>query len=119
MPKEHDKFVLIERDYLKRSLSRIAILANEKTHGVLLSIQPGSLTLVARNQDQEEANEQLEATVDGDALKIGINASYLLDVLNYFSDGLVRLSMSTTEQSILVESLSNENYQYIIMPMKL
>ena len=35
MPKEHDKFVLIERDYLKRSLSRIAILANEKTHGVL------------------------------------------------------------------------------------
>ncbi len=119
LPKEHDKFVLIERDYLKRSLSRISILANEKTHGVLLNIQPGSLTLVAKNQDQEEANEQLEATVDGQNLKIGINADYLLDVLNYFPDGLVRLSMSTTEQSILVESLSNENYQYIIMPMKL
>ena len=119
IPKEHDKFVLIERDYLKRALSRISILANEKTHGVLLNIQPDSLTLVAKNQDQEEANEQLEATIDGQALKIGINAGYLLDVLNYFSDGLVRLSMSTTEQSILVESLTNENYQYIIMPMKL
>ena len=119
IPKEQDKFVLIERDYLKRSLSRISILANEKTHGVLLSIQPGSLILVAKNQEQEEANEQLEATVDGLPLKIGINAGYLLDVLNYFPDGLVRLSMSTMEQSILVESLGNENYQYIIMPMKL
>lgn len=119
IPKEHDKFVLIDRENLKRSLSRISILANEKTHGVLLNIQPGSLILVAKNQEQEEANEQLEATVDGQSLKIGINADYLLDVLNYFPDGLVRLSMSTTEQSILVESLSNENYQYIIMPMKL
>jgi DNA polymerase-3 subunit beta len=119
IPKSHDKFVLIDREQLKRSLSRISILANEKTHGVLINIQPGSLILIAKNQEQEEANEQLEATVDGEPLKIGINAAYLLDVLNYFADGLVRLSLSTTEQSILVESVANENYQYIIMPMKL
>jgi DNA polymerase-3 subunit beta len=119
IPKDHDKFILIDRDALKRSLSRISILANEKTHGVLLNIQPDLLTLVAKNQEQEEANEQLEATIDGQPIKIGINASYLLDVLNYFSDGLVRLSMSTTDKSVLVESLQNESYQYVIMPMKL
>ena len=119
LPRQHDKFVLIERDYLKRALSRISILANEKTHGILLNIQPGSLILIAKNQEQEEANEQLEATVDGEALKVGMNAVYLLDVLNYVPEGLVRLSMSTMEQSILIESLANESHQYIIMPMKL
>lgn len=119
IPKEHDKFILIERDHLKRSLSRISILANEKTQGVMLLMQPDSLVLVAKNQEQEEASEQLDATIDGQALKIGVNAGYLLDVLNYFPDGLVRLSLSTTDQSILVESLGDENYQYITMPMKL
>lgn len=119
IPKQQDKFVLIDRDLLKRALARIVILAHEKSRAVLLHMQAGSLTLIANNQEQEEATEHLEAHTDGAELKIGINASYLLDVLNFVGDGLVRLSMSTADSSILVESLQNENYQYIIMPMKL
>lgn len=119
IPREQDKFVLIDRDALKRSLSRIVILAHEKSRAVLLHVQQSSLTLIANNQEQEEAMESLEAHIDGGELKIGINASYLLDVLNFVGEGLVRLSMSTTDSSILVESVQDELYQYIIMPMKL
>jgi DNA polymerase-3 subunit beta len=119
IPVGNDKFVLLEKESLKRSLARILILANEKSRAVLMHVHDNSLTLVANNQEQEEATEVLEATVDGDEIKLGINAGYLLDVLNYMPDGLVRLSMSTTDRSILVESLLDEQYQYIIMPMKL
>lgn len=119
IPTNNDKFVLIDRDSLKRALSRIVILAHEKSRAVLLHLQEACLTLVAHNQEHEEATESIEANVDGNELKIGINASYLLDVLNYISDSTVRLSMSSTDRSILVESLNNDCYQYIIMPMKL
>ena len=119
IPLNNDKFVLIDKDSLKRALSRIVILAHEKSRAVMLHLQPSCLTLVAHNQEQEEATESIEANVDGNELKIGINASYLLDVLNYISDSTVRLSMSNTDRSILVESLNNDYYQYIIMPMKL
>lgn len=119
IPVGNDKFVLLDKDSLKRALSRIIILANEKSRAVLMHLHDNTLTLVANNQEQEEASETLEATVDGEDLKIGINASYLLDVLNYMPDGAVRLSMSTTDRSVLVESLLDEQYQYIIMPMKL
>ncbi|WP_419419727.1 DNA polymerase III subunit beta [Legionella sp. D16C41] len=119
IPTNNDKFTLIEKDLLKRSLQRIMILAHEKSRAVLLHIQSSGVTLVANNQEKEEATEWLEANVDGQELKIGINASYLLDVLNILPGNFVRLSMSTTDRSILVESLENEQYQYIIMPMKL
>lgn len=119
IPTAQDKFVLIQRDVLKRALSRIVILANEKSRAVLLHVKPDMLTLIANNQEQEEATEALEAQIEGEEIKIGINATYLLDVLNYFAEGLVRLSMSTMERSILVESLVDEHYQYIIMPMKI
>ncbi|MBA2652945.1 MAG: DNA polymerase III subunit beta [Tatlockia sp.] len=119
IPREQDKFVLIDRDLFKRALSRIIILAHEKSRAVMLHLQPNSLTLIANNQEQEEAVESLEAHIEGNELKIGINASYLLDFLNFVGDGLVRLSLSTTDSSILVESLRDELYQYIIMPMKL
>lgn len=119
IPTAQDKQVIIERDLLKRALSRIIILAHEKSRAVLLTIQPGLLTLIANNQEQEEAVETLLAETQGDELKIGINASYLLDVLHHVEEGALRLSFSTTDSSILVESLKDEYFFYIIMPMKI
>ena len=119
IPRGQDKQVLIDRDLLKRALSRMIILANEKSRAVLLHVQIDQLTLIANNQEQEEAIESVPAQTQGEDLTIGMNASYLLDVLNHIAEGLVRLSLSDTDTSILVESVNDENYQYIIMPMKI
>ena len=86
---------------------------------MLLSIQDQQLTLIANNQEQEEAIESLTAQTQGDELKIGVNAHYLLDVLNHIEEGPLQLSFATQDSSILVKSLQDEFYQYIIMPMKI
>ncbi|HAT8180717.1 TPA: DNA polymerase III subunit beta [Legionella pneumophila] len=119
IPREQDKHIIIDCATLKRALSRIVILAHEKSKAVLLHLQPGQLTLIANNNEQEEAIETLSAETQGEELKIGLNATYLLDVLTHFSEGQIKLSMSNTESSILIESLANDHYQYIIMPMKI
>lgn len=119
IPKAQDKHIVIDCATLKRSLARIVILAHEKSKAVMLHLQEGMLTLIANNNEQEEAVESLPAETQGEELKIGLNATYLLDVLNHFGEGMIRLSMSTTDSSILIESVNNHNYQYIIMPMKL
>lgn len=119
IPKGLDKSVDIDCAVFKRALTRIMILANEKSKAVLLHMQENSLTLTANNNEKEEAFESLEAVTNGDELKIALNAGYLLDVLNHFNNGLIRLSMINTDSSILIESLDNDHYQYIIMPMKL
>jgi len=119
IPVQQDKHFLIQRDVLKRVLSRMIILAHEKSHAILLHMQPNTITLVANNQEKEEAIESLEIPTVGDELKIGINAVYLLDVLTYLSDGLVRVSFTHANASILVESVDTATFQYVIMPMKL
>lgn len=119
IPKGQDKQVVIDRDLLKRALSRIVILAHEKSRAVLMHIQSNQLTLIANNQEQEEAIEVLNAQTQGDELKIGINASYLLDVLSHVEEGPLRLSFLNMDSSILVESIQDEQYQYIIMPMRI
>lgn len=119
IPKNQDKHVTVDRDILKRALSRIIIMANEKSRAVSLNIQQGSLTLSATNQEHEEGVESLEVKTEGDALEIGLNAIYLLEVLNHMQDGLLNLSFASADSSILVQSLQDDNYQYIIMPMKI
>jgi DNA polymerase-3 subunit beta len=119
IPTDQDKQVIIERDLLKRALSRIIILAHEKSKAVLLHVQKNQLTLIANNQEQEEAIEVLPAETQGDELKIAINASYLLDVLHHMEEGSLRILLATADSSILIESLIDEHYAYIIMPMKI
>ncbi|WP_058534217.1 DNA polymerase III subunit beta [Legionella saoudiensis] len=119
IPRNQDKQIIIDCAVLKRALSRIVILAHEKSKAVMLHLQPGLLTLIANNNEQEEAVESLVAETQGEELKIGLNATYLLDVLSHFGEGQIRLSLSHMDSSILIESLENEHYQYIIMPMKI
>lgn len=119
IPTKQDKAVVIDRDILKRSLSRSVILANEKSKAIMLNVQDDLLTIIANNQEQDESEEQLEAKTEGEPIQIGVNASYLLDVLNYLDEGDVRISLSNSESSILVESVRDDMYQYIIMPMKI
>tara|TARA_B100000949_G_C14070921_1_gene361756 strand:- start:206 stop:610 length:405 start_codon:yes stop_codon:yes gene_type:complete len=119
IPRHLSTFVLVDRDFLKRSLNRITILAHEKTRAIILSLQQTGLCLIANNQQHEEATEELEAQIDGEYFRIGINAVYLLDVLNHLPEGLIRLSFVDADSSILLETLADENYQYVIMPMKL
>lgn len=119
IPRAQDKLIVVDGASLKRSLARIVILAHEKSKAVTLHLQSGQLTLIAHNNEQEEAVESLAAQTQGDELKIGFNATYLSDILNYLGEGEVSLSLSDTSSSILIESPHYEGYQYLIMPMKI
>lgn len=119
IPKNQDKQIVIDCGILKRALARIVILAHEKSKAVMFHMQENLLTLIAHNNEQEEAIESLVAITSGEELKIGLNATYLLDVLSHFGDGEVKISLTTTDSSIMVESSAHDSYQYIIMPMKI
>lgn len=119
IPRTFSSYALMDRDDLKAALTRITILAHEKTKAIALAVHEDRVSLIANNQQQEEASEDVEASIDGATLKIGMNAAYILDALNHIPEGLMRLSMESADSSILLESLANENFQYVIMPMKL
>ena len=82
IPTSHKNRLQIEREALRQALQRAAILSNEKFRGVRWVLADGSLKIVSSNAEQEEAHEELEVDYAGDALDIGFNITYLLDVLN-------------------------------------
>ena len=63
IPVDGNKTMSVERETLKRAMSRIAILSNEKYRGIRLVLSKGSLTIQANNPDQEEAEEELAVDI--------------------------------------------------------
>lgn len=119
LPKEGDKTVLSSKETLKQAFSRVSILSNEKFRGVRLNLASGELKLTANNPEQEEAEEVVDVDYQGDNLEIGFNVAYLIDVLNALSSEKVKLTMSDSNSSALIEDAADDSALYVIMPMRL
>lgn len=119
IPQHHPKLLNLDRAVLLASLQRAAILSNEKFRGVRLVLSEGSLKLISSNAEQEEALEELEIDYAGETLDIGFNVTYLLDVLNNVSNETVEWRFNDGNSSALVTLPGNENFKYVVMPMRI
>jgi DNA polymerase-3 subunit beta len=119
LPASPDKVVVGSRQELRQAFARTAILSNEKYRGVRLQLTKDSLEIVANNPEQEEAEETVPVEYSGDALEIGFNVSYLLDVLGVLSGEQVRLSLADPNSSALLEETDGGDSLYVVMPMRL
>ncbi|MNF34616.1 DNA polymerase III subunit beta [compost metagenome] len=119
LPRGGDKLVVADRQGLREAFSRTAILSNEKYRGIRLQLASGLLKIQANNPEQEEAEEEIAVDYNGSQLEIGFNVSYLLDVLGVMTAEQVRLILSDSNSSALVQEADNDDSAYVVMPMRL
>lgn len=119
LPRGGDKLVLADRQGLREAFSRTAILSNEKYRGIRLTLASGLLKIQANNPEQEEAEEEIVVDYNGSGLEIGFNVSYLLDVLGVMGTEQVRLILSDSNSSALLQEADNDDSAYVVMPMRL
>jgi DNA polymerase III subunit beta len=119
LPKNADKRLLINRELLRQALTRTSILSNEKYRGIRLDLSENNIKIQAHNPEQEEAVEEIDATYNSDAIVIGFNVTYLLDVLNAISTDDVEMFLSDGNSSALINKPGDENCRYVVMPMRL
>lgn len=118
LPKPGDKQLVVSRSDWMQTLSRVAILSNEKLRGVLLNFSTDQMQLCANNTDQDEATEQMAAQYQGGPLEMSFNVQYLLDALNVMQGEQVQLSMTEANASALMFDPAVTSCRYVIMPMR-
>ncbi|MCP5077367.1 MAG: DNA polymerase III subunit beta, partial [Psychromonas sp.] len=119
IPRNGDKELLASRDSLKQAFTRAAILSNEKFRGVRLTLSENLLQITANNPEREEAEEYIDVDYQSEALEIGFNVSYVLDVLNTLKSDQVKITLSSSDHSTLIESTDSDDSLYVLMPMRL
>ncbi|RDE48849.1 MAG: DNA polymerase III subunit beta [Candidatus Accumulibacter meliphilus] len=119
IPASLKNVVSVSRTLLLQSMVRAAILTNEKFRGVRLMLAEGSLKIMAANAEQEEALEEIEVEYDGEALDVGFNVAYLLDVLNNRSEESIEWGFNDANSSALLTIPGNERFRYVVMPMRI
>ncbi len=119
MPQSTTKTLIAGCDELRQAFSRAAILSNEKFRGVRVNLSGEEMCITANNPEQEEAEEMLDVSFEGEPIEIGFNVSYVLDVLNTLRCDNVRVSMSDANASALIENSEDDSAMYVVMPIRL
>ncbi|OXR48204.1 MULTISPECIES: DNA polymerase III subunit beta [unclassified Pusillimonas] len=120
IPTTYTRHFQIRREALQGSLQRAAILTTDKLKGVRVQLGDNVLKVSSTNAEQEEAQEEIDIDYGHEALDVGFNVSYLLDVLSNVKTEEVRWSVQPDpNSSALITLPDDDQFKYVVMPMRI
>jgi len=118
IPQGNDKQLAVERDEFKTAVDRVATVSSERGRAVKLSLSEGRLVLAVNNPDSGSATEELVADYEDEALEIGFNARYLLDIADQIGSGTMRFRLADPGSPTLIQDGGDESALFVLMPMR-
>jgi DNA polymerase-3 subunit beta len=118
IPKDNRRSVVIDRGLLVDALKRAQLMSSE-TRGVKLTAASSTLTIASDNPDLGEVREELDADYSGDAVSIGFNPKYLIDLLMQMGADQVSLDLGGELDPGLFKPLGGDDYLGVVMPMRI
>ena len=119
IPINHPKSIKINRSEFHSALQRAAILTSDKFKGIRLNFDKNLLKAQSTNTEQEEACEEIIIDYTYETLDIGFNVGYILDVLTNIKQDEITMSLSDGNASTLITTSLDENFKYVVMPMRI
>jgi DNA polymerase-3 subunit beta len=107
-----DKRVMIE------ALRRVMLTAGIPPT-VQVSCEPEkAIQLTSRNPDLGDSSDSVQAEFTGNAIKVSLNAAYLVEALSALPEGKVMMSVSDDTSPIVIRSTEKAMPTAILMPMR-
>jgi DNA polymerase-3 subunit beta len=119
VPDTHERQIIVGREELLSAFRRAEVMAPEKTATVRVLLQPGKLEITADNPNLGVARQELVVEYDGEALAVGFNARYLIDVLEVMDTDEVRLEFQGELDPVVLKPEGDIDYLGVVMPMRI
>jgi DNA polymerase III subunit beta len=118
IPKDNDKRVHLPREVLRQAIRRTSLLADDQFRGIQIDLSKDRLLLTSRNKDLGHAREDIAVDYQGAELELIFNSGYVLEFMNSLEADEIELSFKTSTSATLVKDIGDDDYQCILMPMK-
>lgn len=123
IPSNWETRVRVSKSSIQNSFERISLISSstvekEKKYPVKVSVEIGKIVISCTNQTGE-AKEEIYVSTEGKNLEAGFNPKYFLDSLKAIDDEEVFIEFGTKISPCIVKSVENNDYTYMILPIRL
>ena len=118
IPADNDKVMEVDRRAFADAVDRVSAISAEKSRSVKLALNGANLVLSASSPESGSATEELEVAYDSDAIEIGFNARYLLDITQQIEGDRAQFVMADAASPTIVREVGDASALYVLMPMR-
>ncbi len=118
IPVGNERIAVVAAAAFAEAVDRVATISTEKARAVKLRFEPARMTISAVSVDAGRATEEVDVEYAGEALEIGFNARYILDMMGQIEGSEVRLEMGSAAAPTVVREPANSSALYVLMPMR-
>jgi DNA polymerase-3 subunit beta len=118
IPTGNDKTLDVACKAFSAAVDRVSAISSDRSRAVKMAMENGTLVLSASSPDSGSATEELEVKYRGDALEIGFNSRYLLDITQQIEGEEARFSIADASSPTILQELGDSGAIYVLMPMR-
>jgi DNA polymerase-3 subunit beta len=119
IPQNSDKQIRAPRATFSEALKAVSIAASERTGGVKLGFQKGTMRISTESPESGDGFDEVPVDYAGAPITIGFNAKYFLDVLGSLDEEDVFLGLSGELDPAVVRPASDRKFLAVVMPMRI
>ncbi len=118
IPKDNQRILVVDNKAFASAVDRVATVSAERSRSVKLSLSTGKLTLAVTHSETGSGAEEIECDYDAEAMEIGFNARYLLDVAQQIESDETRIEFGDAASPARVLDAADTGAQYVLMPLR-
>ena len=117
IPTSNNKILELNVKNLATAVDRVSVVA-ERTRAVKMIVNTNHVTITTSSPEWGSAVEEVEALYDNEALEVGYNFRYLLDILANIKGDNAKISFSDGSSPSVIHDTSDSSAIYVLMPMR-
>ena len=126
LPVENTHIARLIKEEVKGAIERVAQFAEERSKAIRVQFTAGEIKVFSSALETGESEESVPSEYSGPDFEIGFNAQYLLDFLRAVPQAHVSFSLKDQKSAgelqpadDPVEGAEQEQYRYVVMPMRI
>jgi len=118
IPKDHKRIITVDRVRFIDALRRAQLMSSE-TRGVKVAAAKEGITITSDNPDLGEVREEVDAEYSGEAIAIGFNPKYVVELLGQMTSDQITIALGSELDPGLIRPVSSDEYLGVVMPMRI
>jgi DNA polymerase-3 subunit beta len=118
IPSKSSTSIRVPTAELTQTVRAVSLFARDSANVIRLRTQGSGLVLSATTNEVGDSKAEVNARVEGSEIQIAFNARYILDALAVVGSDEVELQFDGPLSPGLIRSPANEDYLYVIMPIR-
>jgi DNA polymerase-3 subunit beta len=112
--------VRVNRERMMNALKIVSFMSSEKIKPVKMSLEASLLRLESERAEYGDVADELPVEYDGEELKIGFNAKYLLDVLSVAGNSeQIEMKLKGSLNPCLIQLPEDSTFLSVVMPLRI